>query len=268
MSAASPIRRRPSIPIRPDVISDPLILLALAAVGMLAGFVDAIAGGGGMIGIPALLSAGLPPVAALATNKLQGAVGTTMATLTYWRRGFIPLKTLIPAIALTFAGSLCGALVVKQLDTSVLTLAVPIALIGIALYFVFAPNLSDADKAARLPFARFVPLMGLVIGFYDGIFGPGTGSFFTIGFVTLFGLGLTRASGHTKALNLVSNLAALVIFIPAGDVVWSAAIAMAIGQLAGGYIGARTGIRYGAKIIRPVVAVVSIALALKLIFFR
>ncbi|GLQ10869.1 UPF0721 transmembrane protein [Devosia yakushimensis] len=250
------------------MISDPLILLALAAVGMLAGFVDAIAGGGGMIGIPALLSAGLPPVAALATNKLQGVVGTAMATLTFWRRGFVSFRALIPAIALTFAGSFCGALAVKQLDTSLLTLAVPIALIGIALYFVFAPNLSDADKAARLPFGRFVPLMGLVIGFYDGIFGPGTGSFFTICFVTLFGFGLTRASGNTKALNLVSNLAALVIFIPAGDVVWPAALAMAAGQIVGGYIGARTGIRYGAKVIRPVVAVVSIALALKLIFFR
>ena len=250
------------------MISDPLILLALAAVGMLAGFVDAIAGGGGVIGIPALLSAGLPPVAALATNKLQGVVGTAMATLTFWQRGFVSFKALLPAIALTFAGSLCGALTVKQIDTSLLTLAVPIALIGIALYFVFAPNLSDADKAARLPFGPFVPLMGLVIGFYDGIFGPGTGSFFTIGFVTLFGFGLTRAAGNTKALNLVSNLAALVIFIPAGDVVWPAALAMAAGQIVGGYIGARTGIRYGAKIIRPVVAVVSIALALKLIFFR
>ncbi|KQX34767.1 hypothetical protein ASD04_15340 [Devosia sp. Root436] len=247
---------------------DPLVLLALAAVGMLAGFVDAIAGGGGMIALPALLSAGLPPVAALATNKLQSVFGTGMAALTYWRRGFVSLKALVPAIALTYAGSLCGALVVKQIDISLLDVAVPVALIGIALYFLFAPNLSDADKAARLPFGLFVPVMGMVIGFYDGVFGPGTGSFLTIGFVMLFGLGLTRASGNTKILNLVSNLAALTIFIPAGDVVWPAAIAMAIGQLAGGYIGARTGIRYGAKIIRPLVVVVSIALALRLLFFR
>lgn len=246
---------------------DPLVLLALAAVGVLAGFVDAIAGGGGMIGIPALLSAGLPPIAALATNKFQGMIGTAMATLTFWRRGFISLRALIPAIAATFAGSFTGALVVKQIDTSLLTLAVPVTLIAIALYFLFAPNLSDADKAARLPFARYVPIVGLAIGFYDGVFGPGTGSFFTICFVTLFGLGLTRASGNTKALNLTSNLAALAIFVPAGDVVWPAAIAMAMGQLVGGYLGARTGIRYGAKVIRPLVVVVSIALALRLIFF-
>ncbi|MCR6669893.1 TSUP family transporter [Devosia ginsengisoli] len=247
---------------------DPLTLLALAGAGMLAGFVDAIAGGGGMIGVPALLSAGLPPVAALATNKMQSVVGTAMAAATYWRRGFISLKALLPALILTYAGSLVGALVVRQIDITLLDVAVPVALIGIALYFLFAPNLSDADKAARLPFGLFVPVMGLLIGFYDGIFGPGTGSFFTIGFVMLFGLGLTRASGNTKILNLVSNLAALTIFIPAGDVVWPAAIAMAIGQIVGGYIGARTGIRYGAKVIRPLVVVVSIALALRLLFFR
>ena len=247
---------------------DPIVLLALAGVGLLAGFVDAIAGGGGMIALPALLSAGIPPVAALATNKLQGSIGTAMAALTFWRRGYVSLRALLPAVLLTFAGSLSGALVVKQLDVSVLDIAVPVALIGIALYFLFAPNLSDVDKVARLPFARFVPVLGFVIGFYDGIFGPGTGSFFTIGFVLLFGLGLTRASGNTKVLNLVSNLAALAIFIPSGDVVWPVAIAMAAGQVAGGYIGARTGIRFGAKVIRPLVVVVSIALAVRLLVFR
>jgi uncharacterized membrane protein YfcA len=246
---------------------DPLILLALMAVGMLAGFVDAIAGGGGMITVPALLSAGLPPVAALGTNKMQSVVGTGMAVLTYWRRGFVDVPRLIPAIALTFAGSFLGALTVSKLDTSLLTIAVPVALIAIAVYFLFAPKLSDADSTARLPFAPFVPLMGFAIGFYDGIFGPGTGSFFTIGFVLLFGLGLTRATGSTKALNFVSNLAALAIFIPQGNVVWPVAIVMALGQLIGGYVGARTGIRYGAKVIRPLVVVVSIALAIKLLFF-
>jgi uncharacterized membrane protein YfcA len=246
---------------------DPLILLALMAVGMFAGFVDAIAGGGGMITVPALLSAGLPPVAALATNKMQSVVGTGMAVLTYWRRGFVNLPSLIPAIAATFAGSFLGALTVSKLDVSLLTIAVPVALIAIALYFLFAPKLSDADSTARLSFGPFVPVMGFAIGFYDGIFGPGTGSFFTIGFVLLFGLGLTRATGSTKALNFISNLAALAVFIPQGHVVWPVAIVMALGQIIGGYVGARTGIRYGARVIRPLVVVVSIALAIKLLFF-
>ncbi|KKB76628.1 membrane protein [Devosia soli] len=244
---------------------DPLVLLALGIVGLLAGFVDAVAGGGGMLSVPALLSAGLPPIQALATNKMQSAIGTTIATYTYWRRGFVSLKALLPSVAVTYAGSLLGAFTVKQVDTSVLDLIVPIALICIAIYFLFAPNLSDADRAARLPFPTLVPLLGFCVGFYDGVFGPGTGSFFTIGFVLLFGLGITRAAGNTKLLNLVSNLAALTIFITSGDVVWPAVFAMAVGQIMGGYIGAHAGIRFGAKLIRPLVVVISIAMAIKLL---
>lgn len=247
-------------------MSEPVLLLILAAVGMLAGFVDAIAGGGGLISLPALLSAGFLPINALAINKLQGAVGTSLAALTYWRKGFVAVRPLLPAVAATFAGSMLGASTVQRLDTSRLAVAVPIALIAIAAYFLFAPKLTDADRHARLSFAAFVPLMGALIGFYDGVFGPGTGSFLTMGFVMLFGLGVTKAAAHTKILNLTSNLAALTLFIPSGNVLWPAAIAMAIGQLAGGYLGALTGIRFGAKVIRPLVVVVSVILAGRLLF--
>lgn len=247
---------------------DPLVLAALGAVGAVAGFVDAVAGGGGLIALPALLLTGMPPVSALATNKLQSIIGTGVAAFTYWRKGFVALHALVPAIVATYVGSFGGALIVKNVDTSALATAVPIALIAIAGYFLFAPSLSDADRSPRLRFALFVPLMGFGIGFYDGIFGPGTGSFLTMGFVLLFGLGLTRASAHTKVLNVTSNLAALTLFIPSGDVIWSAAIVMAIGQIVGGYLGALTGIRFGAKIIRPLVIVISVLLALKLLFWR
>jgi uncharacterized membrane protein YfcA len=244
----------------------PVVLSVLALVGLLAGFVDAIAGGGGLISLPALLSVGLPPVGAIAANKLQGAIGTGIAAATYWRKGFVDLRPMVPAIAATFCGSFLGAFVVQRIDTSKLAVAVPVALIAIAAYFLLAPRLTDADRTARLPYAAFVPVMGLVIGFYDGIFGPGTGSFFTMGFVMLFGLGVTRAAAHTKILNLTSNLAALALFIPSGNVVWPAAIAMAIGQVAGGYLGALTGIRFGARLIRPLVVVVSVILAARLLF--
>ncbi len=247
---------------------EPLMLLALGAVGLLAGFVDAIAGGGGLVALPALLSAGLPPVAALATNKLQGSIGTAIASLTYWRRGLVNLRALLPSMAVTFAGSLSGAFTVKGIDTSLLSLVVPVALIAIAIYFALAPKLTDADRHARLKFPAWVPVMGFAIGCYDGIFGPGTGSFLTMGFVTLFGLGLTRAAGHTKILNLMSNLGALALFLPSGDVVWPIAIVMAMGQIVGGYLGARTGIRFGARLIRPLIIAVSVILALRLIFFR
>ena len=242
-----------------------MVLFLLAGVGMLAGFVDAIAGGGGLISLPALLSVGLLPVGALAANKLQSAIGTSIAAVTYWREGLVQLRPLLPAILATYAGSLAGAFIVQRIDTSHLAVAVPIALIAIAGYFLFAPRLTDDDRAARLGFAFYVPVMGAVIGFYDGLFGPGTGSFLTMGFVMLFGLGVTRAAAHTKVLNLVSNLAALTLFIPSGNVVWPAAIAMGVGQVAGGYLGARTGIRFGARLIRPVVVVVSVVLALRLL---
>lgn len=246
---------------------EPWVLLALGGAGLLAGFVDAIAGGGGLIGLPALLAAGVPPVVALGTNKLQSVIGTAIAALTYWRRGYVSLQLLAVAIVCSFAASFLGALTVKQIDTSLLKVLVPIALMLIAVYFMFAPRLSDEDSHVRLRFTVFVPVMGALIGFYDGLLGPGTGSFFTMGFVALFGLGVTRAAGNTKVLNLASNLGGLALFIPAGDFMWQAAAVMAVGQVVGGYLGARTGIRFGAKLIRPLVIVISLTLAIKLLFF-
>jgi uncharacterized protein len=246
---------------------DLTILVALGFVGLLAGFVDAIAGGGGLIAIPALLAVGIPPVTAFGTNKLQSVVGTVIAAFTYWRKGFVSLRLLAIAIPLTFGGSFLGALAVKSIDTTVLQYAVPVALIAVALYFAFAPRLTDEDSHARLGVATFLPLMGFAVGFYDGILGPGTGSFMTLGFVTLFGFGVTRAAGNTKVLNLTSNLGALALFIPSGNVVWLVAGVMIVGQIIGGYLGALTGIRFGAKLIRPLVVVVSIALAVKLLVF-
>ena len=244
---------------------EPLVLLALAGAGMLAGFVDAIAGGGGLIALPALLAAGVPPIVALGTNKVQSVIGTAAAALTYWRGGFVSLRALGIAIPCSYAASFVGAYVVKQIDLSVLQIAVPVMLVAIALYFLLAPRLSDDDRHARLPWKLFVPVMALIVGFYDGVFGPGTGSFLTMGFVALFGLGVTRAAGNTKILNFASNLGALTLFIPSGDVVWAAAATMAVGQVIGGWLGARTGIRFGARLIRPLVVVVSLILAGRLL---
>jgi uncharacterized membrane protein YfcA len=246
---------------------DPPLLLAFAGVGLCAGFVDAVAGGGGLITIPALISAGIPPVAAFATNKLQSVVGTLVAAITYWRRGFVDLPAMALPMAAGFAGGLMGALAVRQVDTTLLGSLVPIALLAIAVYFALAPKLTDADSRARLRESVFVPVMAAIVGFYDGLFGPGTGSFLTMGFVALFGFGVTRAAGNTKIVNLMSNAGALVFFLAAGDVVLPVAGVMIVGQIAGGYLGARVGIRFGARLIRPLVVIVSVVLALRLLLF-
>jgi uncharacterized membrane protein YfcA len=245
---------------------DPALLALLALTGLAAGFVDAVAGGGGLIALPVLLSTGMPPVAALATNKLQGIVGTAVAAATYWRRGLVSLADIALPFLLSLAGAFLGAATVKQIDTSSLAVIVPGVLIVVALYFLFAPRLGDEPRPARLAFAVWAPVFGFALGFYDGIFGPGTGTFFTAAFALVFGLGLTRAAAHTKFCNVASNLGALLLFLPAGDVVIPAALAMIAGQLAGGWLGAVTGIRFGAQIIRPVVVVVSIGLAVRLIW--
>lgn len=250
------------------MVLDVWVVLALGLVGVTAGFVDAIAGGGGLIGVPALLVAGLPPLGALATNKLQGAIGTAVAAFTFWRRGFVKPSGLIVAILTTYAGGVFGAFVVSRLETSTLSVFIPVALIAVSIYFLLAPKLSDEDRTARLSFKIFVPVFGAVIGFYDGVFGPGTGSFFTVAFIAVFGLGVTRAAAHTKVLNLVSNCAALTFFIPSGHVVWPVAMVMAVGQIVGGYLGALTGIRFGARLIKPLVVVVSLLLAGRSLLFR
>jgi uncharacterized protein len=246
-------------------VLSPIILLVLALGGLVAGFVDAIAGGGGLISVPVLLSVGLPPIGAIASNKLQSSVGTTIAATTYWRSGLVQIRPLWPSIAATAVGSFGGAFTLQHIDPSRLEIIIPVALVAVAVYMLFAPKLTDSDRAARLAFPRYVPIMGLLVGFYDGCFGPGTGSFLTLGFILLFGLGVTRAAAHTKILNLTSNLAALVLFMFSGSIVWPAALVMAVGQVAGGYLGARTGIRFGARLIRPLVVMVSIVLALRLL---
>ncbi|VAW24712.1 Transmembrane protein YfcA [hydrothermal vent metagenome] len=244
---------------------DPSLLAMLAGVGIVAGFVDAVAGGGGLIALPALIMAGLSPIAALATNKFQGVIGTGVAAFTFWRNGKVKLFLIVASVIATFCGAFLGALTVSSIERSQLATIVPFAMILIAIYFIFAPKLGDADRASKLDFVIFGPIFGFAIGFYDGFLGPGTGSFFTIGFVALFGMGVIKATAHTKILNFTSNIAALTLFIPAGDVVWQVALVMGVGQVFGGYLGAKIGIHFGARIIRPLVISVSIIMAIRLL---
>ncbi len=242
------------------------LLAVLAGVGFVAGFFDAIAGGGGLVTVPALLLSGLDPVAALATNKLQSTFGSGSAALAFARAGKIDFRSSRMMIVLVFAGAALGALAVKIAPVSLLSAALPILLIGMGIYFALSPKLSDQDAKARTTPLTFALTVGFGVGFYDGIFGPGTGSFFLLGFVLLLGYGVVRATAHTKLLNFTSNVAALLLFILSGKVVWTMGLAMGLGQFAGAQLGSRLAIREGARIVRPLLVLVCLAMALRLLF--
>ena len=241
------------------------LLVILFAVATLAGFVDAIAGGGGLITIPALLWAGITPAQALATNKLQGSFGSFSASLNFIRKGHVNPRDMILAIVLTFAGSALGTVLVQMLDPGILMTILPGLLILIALYFLFSPRVGDIDAHQMIGKTTFAFTAGFAIGFYDGFFGPGTGSFFSIAFVALLGFNMTKATAHTKVLNFTSNFASLVMFIAGGEVVWVIGFVMAAGALIGAQIGSHMVMKVGARLVRPLLVVTSIAISIKLI---
>ncbi len=242
---------------------DTLALLVMIAA--VAGMIDAIAGGGGLLALPALLWAGLPPVQALATNKLQGTFGTLTASWNFVRRGEVDLARLRVPIALTFIGSATGTEAVRYLGSERLEAIVPLLLIAFALYFLFSPRIGDEDAHHRIGHSLFGLLIGFSVGFYDGFFGPGTGTFFAVAFVLLLGYNLRRATAGTKVLNFTSNIASLLFFAMAGDVVWQVGLPMGIAQMAGAWVGSHLVIRHGTALIRPLLVVVSLAISIKLL---
>ncbi|PZO77802.1 MAG: hypothetical protein DI629_13555 [Mesorhizobium amorphae] len=241
------------------------MMLLLAAAAFAAGFIDAIAGGGGLVTVPVLLIAGLPPVEALGTNKLQGLFGSGSATLAYARKGHVrPGEQWLSAL-LAFAGAVGGAWVATVLPGDFLRLLLPVMLVGIALYFAFKRNLNDEDRARRISPALFTATVPLVIGAYDGVFGPGTGSFMMLAFVSLAGYGMLKATAHTKLLNFASNLGGLAAFAVVGAVWWKLGLAMGAAQFLGAQLGARFAVRGGARVIRPLLVGVCVLLAIKLL---
>ncbi len=246
-----------------DLATEIVLLLALAA--FVAGFVDSIAGGGGLITVPALLLAGFTPVESLGTNKLQGLFGSGSATLAYAAKGHVDLKRQLPAAVLSLIGAAAGALLATVLPGDLLRIALPFLLVAIALYFGLKPDLNDIDRAQRItPFvfgATIVP----VIGFYDGVFGPGAGSFFMLAFVALAGHGVLKATAHTKLLNFASNFGGFAIFALAGAVFWKIGLLMGAAQFIGARLGAGLAIRNGARLIRPLLVVVCVGLAIRLL---
>ncbi|WPL18822.1 Sulfite exporter TauE/SafE [Thiorhodovibrio winogradskyi] len=237
----------------------------LVALALVSGAIDAIAGGGGLLTIPALLWVGLPPVVALATNKAQAVFGSFAATAHFARQGMIKPLQAWRAVLATFIGAGVGALLVQHLASDLLEQLIPLLLIGFALYFGLSPRAADIDSRQRLGATSFALLIGFGVGFYDGFFGPGTGTFFAAGYVALLGYHLRRATAHAKLLNFTSNLAALLVFAAGGHVIWALGLLMAGGQLLGGWFGAHLVLRHGARLVRPVLVAVSLVISIKLL---
>lgn len=247
------------------MLFSPELLLWLFLAALFAGWVDTIAGGGGLITIPALLMAGLPPAAALATNKLQGSAGTFSASIYFVRRGEVDLVAMRYPIAATFIGSTVGAWLVLQVDNSQMLAYLPLLLIAIGLYFLFSPSIKDLDSTPKISALLFALLACPLLGFYDGFFGPGTGSFMMIAFVALAGYKVSKATAHTKVLNFTSNIASLLYFVIYGEVFWLVGAVMIAGQLIGSTLAARMVLSNGSKLVRPVVVIVCFVMSANLL---
>lgn len=242
-----------------------LLLLLLAALA--AGWVDAVVGGGGMIQLPALLMVpGLSPVQALAVNKLGSVFGTLASAATYLRRTPVDVRTTLPAAALAFVTSMVGAIVATVLPAELFKPIIVIALLGVLIYTIFKPALGELTqlKHGGLKHLMVGLALGGAIGFYDGVLGPGTGSFLMLGMVSLMGYSFLQATAQTKIVNAATNLGALVLFAVAGEQVWVLGLMLGVANMAGGYLGARTALARGSGFIRWMMVLIVSALILKL----
>ena len=240
-------------------------LLFLFGVASIAGFIDTLAGGGGLLTLPALILSGIPPHFALGTNKLQSSMGSGTATFMMFRTGRVSWQTVKPLMQTAFFGSLLGTIAVQFINPGALNYIIPAVLIIIALYFLLAPPL-HATGVCRVSDNGYRRFMVPMIGWYDGMFGPGTGSFFALAGVSLRGQGLIDATATAKTLNFATNAAALLIFLMAGKVVWLAGLTMMIGQFLGAFAGSLCLLRINAKYLRILVVTMCLGMLARYAF--
>lgn len=246
-------------------------LLLLGSAALLAGFIDAIAGGGGMLVMPALLSTGMPPHLVVGTNKLIGTFGTFSASLTFIRKGlFQPALWWVMSLG-TFVGALIGAVLIYLTSAGVLKKLLPLAILLAAAYLIWPHRTRPSaapSEALLLPHSarRGVRLaIGGLIGFYDGFIGPGTGAFWMAAAMKLFHLDLVAAAGVARFMNFISNLTALLTFMVFGNIDYAVGLSMGVLLMLGSFAGAHSAIRYGAPFIRPVFLIVVVLMAGRLL---
>lgn len=242
------------------------ILGLLFAVAFVAAFIDAIAGGGGLITIPALLMAGMPPAMALGTNKLQAFGGSLSASLYFLGKKAVNLREFGFILFMIFIGSVIGTLLIQSIDSSLVKKGLPFLILAIGLYFLFTPKLGENDKKQRLSYPIFALSLGIILGFYDGFFGPGTGSLMNLACVLLLGFNLTKATAHAKVMNLTSNIASVIFFLIGGYIAWTVGFVMMAGSLIGANFGAKMVMSKGKRLIRPMVVAMSFIMTVKMAY--
>lgn len=239
-----------------DFAVETLIFLFFAAA--VAGFMDTLAGGGGLITIPALVVSGVPPLAALGTNKLQSSFGSGTASFLLFKRKKIYWQELRPMMIAAFLGSVAGTVILQFIDAKVLGFMIPLVLIIIAAYFITAPYLKLESTQPRMTDKLYQKTVLPGIGIYDGMFGPGTGSFFAVAGVSLRALELIKATAIAKPLNFATNIASLIVFIFAGQIMWLAGLAMIIGQVLGAWLGSHYLFKVNPKALRILIVTICV----------
>ncbi len=261
-STSSPAGRRDAAHGRVTPLDDPTLLTVglMGAAALLAGWVDAVVGGGGLIQLPALLLGfpGATPAQILATNKFGSIFGTTTSSVTYYRRVRPDLRTALPMAAVAYLGAVGGALIGLHIPRSAFNPIILVCLVGVGAYTLLKPQLGQATalRYAGHRHTLVAVLTGFVIGIYDGALGPGTGSFLVFALVGLMGYAFLEASAKAKIANVATNLGALTVFAPGGHVLLKIGLVMGLMNLLGGYLGARTAVRLGSRFVRIVFVVV------------
>lgn len=238
---------------------DPLTLLLLALAAFVAGFVDSIAGGGGIITVPALLLSGLPPHLALGTNKLQASFGSLSAALSYRSNGLVSFRAMLPGIVTTALGAVAGTVLVSVVAPGILKTLIPVVLGLVALVLLLRPR-DLRPGPAKIDPAYLIPGAGLILGMYDGFIGPGAGTFWALTLVLLGGMELTAASARTKVANCTSNLVSLAVFAIAGSVMLLPGLVMGLCQALGASLGTRLAVRKGSVLIRVMLTITTVAM--------
>ena len=241
---------------------DITIYIILFIVALFAAGIDAIAGGGGLLVVPTMLILGMNPLVTLGTNKLQSCFGTATSSYNYFKNGLLKENNIKLLAIISFVGSLIGTFLVSQLSNELLNNLIPILLIGAAIFLII--NKGNKFNISKSVVLAFLPLVFL-IGFYDGFFGPGTGTFFVMTFLIIKNRSIMQATAATKVLNLSSNFASFLVFQYKGFVIWELALVMAIAQVTGAYIGSKLAIKNGEKFVRPVIVFISIVLSLRIL---